>query len=36
VGLLHDIISGFPNYEGYADNNRPTQPPNGRKIERTR
>jgi carbonic anhydrase len=35
VELFHDIVGGFPTYEGFADNNRPTQPLNGRKIERS-
>jgi carbonic anhydrase len=36
VGFLHELIGGFPDYEGYADNNRPTQPLNGRTIQRAR
>lgn len=35
VTFLHDIISGFPGYEGYANNNRATQPLNGRTIRRS-
>jgi carbonic anhydrase len=35
LNLLHEIIAGFPDYEGYADNNRPTQPLNGRAITRS-
>lgn len=35
VELFHDIVGGFPTYEGFADNNRPTQPLNGRTIERS-
>jgi carbonic anhydrase len=34
VSLLHDTIAGFPDYDGYPDNNRPTQPLNGRAIQR--
>lgn len=34
VSLLHDIIGGFPDYDGYPNNNRPTQPLNGRAIQR--
>lgn len=30
---LHELISEFPHYEGYENNNRPTQPLNDRKIE---
>ena len=33
---LHELIAGFPGYDGYEDNNRPTQPLNDRKIERSR
>jgi carbonic anhydrase len=36
VDLLHALIAGFPGYDGYANNNRPTQPLNGRKIELSR
>jgi carbonic anhydrase len=36
VGFLHELIGGFPDYEGYANNNRPTQPLNGRTIQHTR
>jgi carbonic anhydrase len=36
VGLLHEFTAGFPGYDGYANNNRPTQPLNGRKIELSR
>lgn len=34
VGFLHELIGGFPGYDGYANNNRPTQPLAGRTIER--
>ena len=30
---LHELISGFPDYDGYENNNRPTQPLNDRLIE---
>jgi carbonic anhydrase len=30
---LHELISGFPGYDGYENNNRPTQPLNDRVIE---
>jgi carbonic anhydrase len=33
--LLHELISGFPGYAGYANNNRPTQPLNGRRVVRS-
>jgi carbonic anhydrase len=36
VERLHELIAGFPNYDGYENNNRPTQPLNDRKIERSR
>ncbi len=32
VNRLHQIISLFPGYEGYANNNRPVRPLNGRNI----
>jgi hypothetical protein len=35
VSLLHDINAGFPDYDGYSNNNRPTQPLNGRAVERS-
>jgi carbonic anhydrase len=34
VSLLHDVISGFPDYGGYPNNNRPVQPLNGRGVQR--
>jgi carbonic anhydrase len=30
---LHELIAGFPGYDGYENNNRPTQPLNERTIE---
>ena len=35
VERLHELVAGLPGYDGYANNNRPTQPLNGRKIQRT-
>jgi len=35
VARLHELIEGFPGYDGYKDNNRPPQPLNDRKIERS-
>jgi carbonic anhydrase len=35
VGLLHELIGDFPDYDGYANNNRPTQPLAGRTIQRS-
>jgi carbonic anhydrase len=32
VARLHQVIARFPNYDGYPNNNRPTQPLNGRVI----
>ena len=32
VGELHHLVSLFPNYGGYPNNNRPVQPLNGREI----
>lgn len=32
---LHELIADFPEYDGYDNNNRPTQPLNDREIERT-
>jgi carbonic anhydrase len=32
VDHLHEVIAGFPKYEGYPNNNRPVQPLNGRVI----
>jgi hypothetical protein len=34
VDRLHELIAGFPRYDGYENNNRPTQPLNDRVIER--
>lgn len=36
VSRFHQVISQFANYGGYANNNRPVQPLNGRVIERRR
>jgi carbonic anhydrase len=36
VERLHELIADFPNYDGYENNNRPTQLLNDRKIERSR
>ena len=36
VEVLHSLIADFPGYDGYANNNRPTQPLNGRTIELSR
>jgi carbonic anhydrase len=33
VDRLHELIAGFPDYEGYANNNRPAQPLNDREIQ---
>ena len=33
VGYFQDVVAGFPGYEGFRRNNRPTQPLNGRTIE---
>ncbi len=33
VDRLHELIAGFPGYDGYENNNRPTQPINERVIE---
>jgi carbonic anhydrase len=33
VERLHELIAGFPGYDGYPNNNRPTQPLNDRVIE---
>jgi carbonic anhydrase len=30
---LHELIAGFPGYDGYENNNRPTQPLNDRVLE---
>jgi carbonic anhydrase len=32
---LHELIAAFPEYDGYENNNRPTQPLNERVIQRT-
>ena len=34
LSRLHELIADFPEYDGYENNNRPTQPLNGRTIER--
>jgi carbonic anhydrase len=33
VDRLHELIAGLPGYDGYENNNRPTQPPNERGIQ---
>jgi carbonic anhydrase len=33
VEHLHELIADFPSYEGYENNNRPTQPLNDREIQ---
>jgi len=32
IDHLHDVIREFPHYDGFADNNRPVRPLNGRAI----
>jgi len=32
VSRMHEVIARFPDYNGYPNNNRPTQPRNGRVI----
>jgi carbonic anhydrase len=34
IDRLHELIAEFPEYDGYANNNRPTQPLNERVIRR--
>lgn len=34
VDRLHELIAGLPGYDGYENNNRPTQPLNDRVIQR--
>ena len=34
VDRLHELIAGFPGYDGYENNNRPIQLLNDRVIER--
>lgn len=36
IDRLHTLISGFPGYDGYLNNNRPTQPLSGRVVQRSR
>jgi carbonic anhydrase len=36
IDRLHELIADFPGYDGYENNNRPTQPLNDREIERAR
>jgi carbonic anhydrase len=31
---LHELVAGFPGYDGYESNNRPTQPLNEREVQR--
>jgi carbonic anhydrase len=33
IDRLHELIAGFPEYDGYESNNRPAQPLNGRVLE---
>jgi carbonic anhydrase len=33
VDRLHELIADFPGYDGYGNNNRPTQPLNDRQIQ---
>ena len=33
VAQFHRVIAGFPNYNGYPNDNRPVQPLNGRVIK---
>jgi carbonic anhydrase len=33
IDRLHELVAAFPGYEGYENNNRPTQPLNDRAIE---
>ena len=35
LARLHELIAAFPGYEGYENNNRPTQPLNDRVIRRS-
>jgi carbonic anhydrase len=35
VDRLHGLIASLPGYDGYENNNRPTQPLNDRVIERS-
>lgn len=35
VERLHELIADFPGYDGYENNNRPTQPLNDREIARS-
>jgi carbonic anhydrase len=35
IDRLHRLIAGFPGYDGYGNNNRPTQPLNDRVIQRS-
>jgi hypothetical protein len=32
LARLHSLISMFPNYDGYPNNNRPTADQNGRTV----
>jgi carbonic anhydrase len=34
IDRLHDLIADFPGYDGYENNNRPTQPLDAREIQR--
>ncbi len=35
IDRLHALIGGFPGYDGYENNNRPTQPLNERVVQRS-
>lgn len=35
IDRLHELIAGFPDYDGYENNNRSTQPLNDREVQRT-
>jgi carbonic anhydrase len=35
IDRLHELIADFPGYDGYENNNRPTQPLNDREVQRS-